>query len=195
MKWPRCDSGCVTFGFLAAEVYGRTMAYNYDDLYKTTPNALGDPTKAFVDFFSRRDLGQGLRVLDIGCGQGRDALFIAKLDHRVVGVDLSPSGIADLTASAQKQNLAITGIVADITQFTPEGDFDILLIDRTLHMLDEGPRLKALGRLIDHVAPNGWVLIADESSNIAGFKTVFDAHCEQWSTEVAKKGTLFLKRS
>ncbi|HHC30170.1 MAG TPA: class I SAM-dependent methyltransferase, partial [Rhodobacterales bacterium] len=134
------------------------------------------------------------RVLDIGCGQGRDALFIARAGHAVVGVDLSPNGIGDLKAAAQREHLAIDGIVADITTFAPPGTFDIILIDRTLHMLAEAARLTVLARLLDHVTPKGWVLIADERANIAGFQQVIADHRAAWLTERAKGGTLFVRR-
>ena len=101
--------------------------------------------------------------MDIGCGQGRDALFIARLGHAVVGVDLSPTGIAEMCAIADEEDLNINGIAADITEFVPEGMFDVILFDRTLHMLPKAPRLTVLSKLIAHVAPNGWVLIADEN--------------------------------
>ena len=169
------------------------MAYNYDALYGSTPNALGAPTPVFVDFFAGLD-GPALRVLDIGCGQGRDALFIARLGHEVVGVDLSPNGIRDLSAAAHRENLPIEAIAADITNFIPEGAFDVLLIDRTLHMLSVTDRLDTLTRLIGHVAPGGWVLIADERSNLAGFKPVFEAHRAGWRIALKAKGNLFLQR-
>lgn len=169
------------------------MAYDYDALYKTTPNALGEPTQVFVDFFEAQT-GQSLRVLDIGCGQGRDALFIARKGHRVVGVDLSPSGIDDLNAAAKAEGLPVTGIAADITGFTPDGPCDVLLIDRTLHMLAEAPRLEALARLIGYVDQGGWVLIADERSNMDGFKQVFAQHSADWAVQTDAKGYLFLQR-
>lgn len=170
------------------------MTYDYDALYGTTPDALGAPTQIFVDFFDRQDR-PNLRVLDVGCGQGRDALFIARLGHRVVGVDFAANGIRDMTKAAAAEDLSVEGIVADITAFAPPGIFDVVLIDRTLHMLDEQPRLGALKRLIDHVADQGWVLIADEKSNIPGFKQIFDAHAASWTTDIAKGGTLFMQRS
>jgi len=71
------------------------MSYNYDKLYGETRDALGAPTSIFVDFFDQFDR-TNVRVLDVGCGQGRDAIFIARKDHRVVGVDISPNGIRDL---------------------------------------------------------------------------------------------------
>jgi len=169
------------------------MAYNYDALYGEHPNALGEPTKAFADFFAARS-AKAMRVLDIGCGQGRDALFIARAGHNVVGVDLSPMGIRDLVTAAKEEDLPIEGIVADVSTFVPEGSFDILLIDRTLHMLDEAPRLAALARLIPCVVPDGWALIADERSNMDGFKAVFASHEANWQIETDKKGLLFLRR-
>ena len=170
------------------------MAYNYDALYAQTPNALGEPTKVFVDFFETYDRTQA-RVLDVGCGQGRDALFIARLGHRVVGVDLSPSGVEGMMEAAKKEGLPVDGVVADITTFSPEGMFDLLLIDRTLHMLDAGPRLRALAGLLDCVAKGGWALIEDERANVAGFKAVAQDHKAQWDIMQENRGTLFLRRA
>lgn len=169
------------------------MPYNYDALYAETPNALGAPTQVIVDFFAGYD-GPSLRILDIGCGQGRDAVFLGKLGHSVTGVDLSPHGIADLIATAEAEDLPITGIVADITAFTPDGVFDVILIDRTLHMLDRAPRLEVLQRLLGHVAADGQLLIADEASNIADFVAVCEADRSTWATLLQKNGYLFLQK-
>jgi len=170
------------------------MAYDYDKLYGSQPHALGEPTQVFVDFFAHNTT-ETLRVLDVGCGQGRDALFIARQGHHVVGVDISPNGIRDLNDAAHNEGLAIEGIVADIATYDPVGDFDVVLIDRTLHMLPETARLDALTRLIAVVRKCGWVLIADEASNISSFKGVFTASGQVWRTEREKGGYLFLQRS
>ena len=168
------------------------MGYDYDALYKSTPDALGQPTAVFVDFFNRHT-GPSLRVLDVGCGQGRDAIFIARMGHSVVGLDLSVNGIRDLTAAATAENLKIEGVVADIETYRPDGDYDIVLIDRTLHMLSKTSRIRVLERLLSCVKPDGWVLIADEKSNIAGFKRVIAEHRLAWVITLEKGGTLFVR--
>ena len=170
------------------------MAYNYDKLYGETPNALGDPTPIFVDFFDKLDQ-QNCRVLDVGCGQGRDAIFIARQGHAVVAVDISPNGIRDLKDVAAHENLPIEGVVADIAAYTPDGGFDIILIDRTLHMLARPTRRAVLNTMCDHVNKNGWLLIADEAANIEDFKAIFCAHIATWRTEVSRRGYLFMRRS
>lgn len=169
------------------------MAYDYDRLYGSTPQALGEPTQVFVKFFERHD-GEKLRVLDAGCGQGRDALFIARMGHRVVGVDLSPNGIRSLINVANNENLEIEGKIADLVTFVPESAFDVILIDRTLHMLVEEKRLEVLERLICSLCKGGWVLIADERSNMQGFKDVFAASVDAWDTELDARGNLFVRR-
>ena len=170
------------------------MAYNYDKLYGEKPNALGEPTQVFVDFFDQFDQ-TGARVLDIGCGQGRDALFIARLGHHVVGVDFSPNGIQQLIRAASSEKLAVEGIVADVTAYVPKGKFDVVLIDRTLHMLSAAARKAVLELLLDHVDDDGWLLIADEASNIIEFKNVIQSHHSNWNTELSNKGYLFIRKS
>ncbi len=169
------------------------MAYDYDKLYRESPHALGEPTKDFVDFF-KGYTQTNAKVLDIGCGQGRDALFIARLGHHVTGVDLSPAAIADLQKDADREELGIDGVVADVTTYKPTGMFDVLLIDRTLHMLDADPRHDVLERLTHHVARDGDLLIADEASNMEGFQKVLDAGPYDWEITRKTKGILFLKR-
>ncbi len=170
------------------------MAYDYDKLYGETRDALGKPTSVFVDFFVQLDQ-QNVRVLDIGCGQGRDAIFIARKGHRVVGVDISTNGIRDLKAVAARENLPIEGVVADTATYEPDGMFDIVLIDRTLHMLVRSARLSTLKTMLDHVNEQGWLLIADEASNIGDFGSVISAHEATWQTEFSRRGFLFVRRS
>ena len=170
------------------------MTYDYDKLYGETRDALGLPTSVFVDFFDQVEQ-ENLSVLDIGCGQGRDALFIARKGHRVVGVDISPNGIRDLKNAAAKESLAVDAVVADIATYTPAGMFDVVLVDRTLHMLALPTRLTVLEILLDHVINSGWMLIADEASNIKEFETVVATHDANWKTEFSRSGYLFLRRS
>ena len=164
------------------------MAYDYDALYKTTPEALGAPTQQIVEVF--KGLKPPLRVLDVGCGQGRDALFLAGLGHSVVGVDMSTHGIRDLVAQANQLNLPIEGVVADILSFEPDGEFDVLLIDRTLHMLGEVDRVAVLARLLNFVSKPGWLVIADEKRNLPAFCTVLENSHEHWTIKRQHRGFL-----
>jgi len=167
-----------------------TMTTDYEKVYCGAKQALGEPTKEFVKFFDTLPRPR-LRVLDVGCGQGRDAFFIARLGHSVVGIDLSPTGIRDLLAGAEAEDLSVQGFIRDIRSFEPAGTYDVLLIDRTLHMLDVSERAVVLARYLDRVEAGGYVLIADERSNIPSFETVLQADRRDWHLVLRRRGYLF----
>lgn len=170
------------------------MATDYEKVYRESRHALGPPTREFIDYFESWK-GGPLRVLDVGCGQGRDALFIARLGHRVVGVDLAPSGIRDLLTVAAAEDLDVQAIVADIRSYEPDGRFNVLLIDRTLHMLGDPERFQALARLLPSVIDGGVVLLADEPSNVPGLEAILQSDRRAWRTFRKRRGFLFSRQS
>ena len=62
-------------------------------------------------------------------------------------------------------------------------------------MLSEPDRLSVLQRLLTYVRPDGYVLIADERSNISGFEAVIDDDSGKWRTTYKHRGYLFIQRS
>ena len=53
---------------------------NYEKEYQNSRNVCGEPFPEIVEFFENYD-DECATVLDSGCGQGRDALFIARKGH------------------------------------------------------------------------------------------------------------------
>ena len=133
-------------------------------------------------------------VLNVGCGQGRDALFIARLGHVVTAIDLSPSGISDLQRDAAAEELAIFAEVADITEYKSSKRFDVIVIDRTLHMLALDERLAALVKLVGLSKSGTHVLIADERSNLPAFRSILEASQWNWTMTLERRGFLFCQR-
>ncbi len=75
---------------------------DYEKEYQKNVDACGLPFAEFVAFF---DTIKGkLKVLDLGCGQGRDALMIARKGHEVLGVDVSPTGIKQMLEKARDES-------------------------------------------------------------------------------------------
>jgi SAM-dependent methyltransferase len=65
------------------------------------------------------------RVLDIGCGAGREALGLARAGFRVVGIDIAPRMIEAARANAQQEGLAVTFRVQSVTELDePPDSFD-----------------------------------------------------------------------
>lgn len=169
------------------------MATDYERIYRESAHALGAPSEQFVDFF-RSFEKPNARVLDIGCGQGRDALFIARLGHHVTAVDLASAGIRQLCEDAAKEDLDIQAIVADIRDVVPTRHYDVIVIDRTLHMLPRNDQLTVLRGLLPFTADGAAVLIADEKSNIASFEREFGKSQQVWTPILKNRGLLFFRR-
>lgn len=169
------------------------MTTDYEQFYQDNPHGLGESTKEFVTFFSQYTTVSS-QVLDVGCGQGRDALFIARLGHHVTAVDLSSTGISDLVSEANTESLVVAGVVADIRDHVWHGKFDVIVIDRTLHMLAAGERVDVLRNLLGVTKPGTHVLIADERVNIPAFSIVFEQSQWDWEITLARKGFLFMVR-
>jgi S-adenosylmethionine-dependent methyltransferase len=99
------------------------------------------------------------RVLDIGCGQGTQALLLAGRGHTVTGLDSSARLLDDFRAAATAEvstRIELiqgeAGAVADL--FEPES-FDVVLCHGVLmYFPDPHPLLKAIARV---VAPGGLV--------------------------------------
>jgi SAM-dependent methyltransferase len=72
-------------------------------------------------------------VLDLGCGQGRDAIALARLGYSVAGIDNSKVGIEQVNQIGEIENLNLVGQVGDIYSFDRFADFDIVLLDSMFH--------------------------------------------------------------
>ncbi len=168
------------------------MSFDYEKFYTQSPHGLGKPTDVFVDFFAKYER-KNVSVLDVGCGQGRDALFIARLGHRVTAMDLSPTGIAQLAEDALAENLEIETVVADVCDFVPTKSYDVILIDRTLHMLEKEDQIEVLRRLLLYTVDGGLVLIADEKSNMPHLKQVIAESDKNWTGVLDTGGYFFVK--
>lgn len=72
--------------------------------------------------------GSGLRILDIGTGTGFFAILMARLGHRVTGIDLTPAMLIEAHALAEALNLDVDFLEmnAQTLDFQDES-FDVIL--------------------------------------------------------------------
>ena len=100
-------------------------------------------------------LPRGSRVLDAGCGEGRNALWLASQGHHVEAVDLSARGIAKLLDRAAAARLEVDARVDDLATLELEGEYDLIVCHGVLHLLHHEPALRALQGFQAHTRPDG----------------------------------------
>jgi SAM-dependent methyltransferase len=102
----------------------------WDETYRRQPNIYGEAPSCLATELANllRQRTSPVRVLDLGCGYGRDSLYFAQQGFEVVALDCSPAAIAMLQNRLAGSELAgrITPIVADALQGipAPDGHFD-----------------------------------------------------------------------
>jgi len=104
----------------------------------------------------------GLRVLDVGCGQGTQAVRLARRGHAVTGLDGSATMLADLGRSLRDEPPAVRDRVRPVlgdalstADLFEAGSFDAVLCHGVLMYLpDPAPLLAAIARV---TAPGGVV--------------------------------------
>ena len=79
------------------------MTVTYDKYYQTE-NLFGEPYPELIEFFAEYPY-KG-KLLDLGCGQGRDAIALARLGYSVTGIDNSKVGIQQMNQIGQVEKVA-----------------------------------------------------------------------------------------
>ena len=130
----------------------------------------GRPNVPVVD--AVRSLSPG-RALDLGCGEGGDAIWLAERGWSVTGVDISPSAIARAREAAGALGVAPspTFVVADLSTWEPEGGPFDLVMASFLHSPVDLARTAVLRRGADEVAPGGHLLIVSHVTPPTGMST------------------------
>jgi tellurite methyltransferase len=94
-------------------------------------------------------------VLDLGCGEGRNALFLAENGFNVTGIDISEEGIKKFKELAKQNNLKVKGIVGDIIKFEFDNKYDIIISNATLHFLKENESKDMVKKIKENTKKDG----------------------------------------
>jgi 2-polyprenyl-3-methyl-5-hydroxy-6-metoxy-1,4-benzoquinol methylase len=115
----------------------------------------GKPNVALVAEIS--DLSPG-RALDLGCGEGADAVWLARCGWQVTAVDISGVALSRAADHAAEADVTIDFQRHDLRESFPEGQWD-LVSTQFLHHWEDFDREKILRRAAEAVAPGGTLLI------------------------------------
>lgn len=73
------------------------------------------------------------RALELACGLGHNAIWLAQQGWQVDAVDVSPVGLSLAQQQANENHVSVNWIAADLDEFSPEiGAYDLVLVFRFL---------------------------------------------------------------
>lgn len=132
--------------------------HTYDNYYQTE-NLFGDPYPELLAYFE--SISPKGKILDMGCGQGRDAIALARMGFQVHGLDVSSVGISQMQQIANQEGLTLTGQVADIYTWEAFEGIDCVLLDSMLHFA-KNDRQKEEGfvrNILENLSPGSSLVV------------------------------------
>jgi SAM-dependent methyltransferase len=106
------------------------------------------------------------RALDLACGEGRNAVWLAERGWQVSGVDFSEVGVEKARALASARGVQAEWVVADLLDYTPEPQaFDLVLV--VYLQVPAAERRPIVRMAAGAVAPGGvFLLVAHDHGNL-----------------------------
>jgi tellurite methyltransferase len=83
------------------------------------------------------NFGKNWSILEVGCGEGKNALFLAQKGFDVHAFDISPAGILKMKKIASMNNIQINAWTQDLKEYYFKKSFDVIISYGTLHFVEK----------------------------------------------------------
>jgi tellurite methyltransferase len=126
--------------------------YSGEECYwGTSPSALCDRV---IELVGAR-AGAGLSVIDLGCGEGRNAVYFARHGFRVTGLDSSLPGLEKMRRLATEAGVAVETVHANATLDILSRAYDVVFSTGFVHYVPPERRREWFEHLKAQTAPGG----------------------------------------
>ena len=133
-----------------------SVVTDYDRRYDTQEYYWGiTPNRICYDIMKLIPPIKPYRVLDIGCGEGKDAVFFAKCGYAVTAFDISEQGIEKAKKLAEHNKVDLKLFKADLFDYRPDTEYDIIFSSGVLHFIAQTQRKELCESLKAHTTDNG----------------------------------------
>lgn len=132
------------------------MVNQYDNKYDQEAYYWSvNPSLACFEVLKRMPPDHHVKLLVIGCGEGRNALFFARNGYDVAAFDLSAKGVEKTMRLAERSSVNIDVFQADINEYRLSEEFHVLFSTGVLHYIPKDLRPEIFENYRDFTSPNG----------------------------------------
>ncbi|EGK09623.1 class I SAM-dependent methyltransferase [Kroppenstedtia eburnea] len=118
------------------------------------------PSSELVTFVAAGSWPPGAAALDVGCGAGREAIFLAGQGFHVTGVDLSEEALRIARDRAEKAGVHVEWKQGNALELpVPDASVDLVNDRGCFHMIGEEDRPRYAAELARVLKPGGKVLL------------------------------------
>jgi SAM-dependent methyltransferase len=141
---------------LQASSWSSANQRDWDHRYDGRQMWSGNPNGTLVD--EAAGLAPG-RALDVGAGEGGDALWLAEHGWRVVAGDISQQALDRIKAEAERRDLPVECLRADANAHDPFAGRTFDLVSAQYASIPRTPDGRGVHHLLNAVTPGGTLLI------------------------------------
>ncbi|MFW6196667.1 MAG: methyltransferase domain-containing protein [Thermoplasmatota archaeon] len=128
----------------------------YDDKYSFEGFYWGkEPSKSCYKVLKMKPPVEKTKLLVVGCGEGRNAVFFVRNGYDVTAFDLSKNGIEKTEIYAEELGLKVKTFTANINEYRLKEDYDVIFSTGTLHYVPKESRKELFQNYKDHTKING----------------------------------------
>jgi SAM-dependent methyltransferase len=141
----------------------------WEEAYRSVKSLWGlEPDHTLVDYATLIPKGA---VLDLGMGEGRNALFFAKMGYEVEGVDISQTAIERCIERAENANLKVKAEVGDLREVDiPLGRYSLIIAAWVLNFFKKTEVEGIIKKIRNGLKKGGFVYIGVFSIDDPGYE-------------------------
>jgi len=134
----------------------QTYPVDFDVLYRKDEYYGGViPAPECLKVFSLLPSTSHLKLLEIGCGEGKNAVFFARCGYDVSALDLSDAGIEKTKRLADNAGVHVNVFKADLNDFRLDCKYDIIFARNALHFIKPELRCEIIENYRQHTNIGG----------------------------------------
>lgn len=135
----------------------------YDELYKDVENLWGDSPGRLIPRFLNMYKSSPGRALDLGCGDGKNAVYLAERGWQVHCIDVSEQALRRLRQRFSGLGKELSGPIqrADVGRHFDLGyKFELVVSYGVAHCLPDNAALQLIDNIKRHLMPGGFLCFA-----------------------------------
>ena len=129
---------------------------DYEERYKVDGYYWGiQPSEMCYEVMKLCPPVKPLRLLDVACGEGKNAVFFARNGYHVTAFDAANSGLEKARRLAEQMQAEVNFFQADMLDFRLDKEFDIIFCSGALHYIPPQLRKEIFENYQEHTAHDG----------------------------------------
>ena len=140
--------------------YKSPLMSDYEERYQAEDFYWGlEPNGLCYEIMKLKPPVKPIKVLDIGCGEGKDAIFLARNGYSVSAFDMAENGLEKGKSLAKQLGVNVDFFRADIMDYHLHDSYDVIFSSGVFHFIKPDFRSKITENIKEHTNKSGLCVI------------------------------------